>query len=92
LSFKKKRIPHELILKDSEWEQPYEKHRWLLWSVAALLCAGLLSFVVVLSLFNPLLDSPSTAGSPTEMRIEDESSTRIVVPLNRQAASQDATN
>lgn len=71
VSFKKKRIPHELILKESEWEQPYEKNRWLVWSIAALICAGLVSLIIVLSLFPEINDDPSTSISiPGEVRTQ----------------------
>jgi hypothetical protein len=76
VSFKKKRIPHELILKGSEWEQPYEKNRWLLWSIAALICAGLLSLIVVLSLFPKINDE-----ALTNMTIPGETRTQVTVPI-----------
>jgi len=77
VSFKKKRIPNELILGKSEWEQPYEKNRWLLWSIAALLCVGLLSLIVVLSL------APSVTGDPvTSVKVVGETTTQIPVSVD----------
>ena len=62
MSFKRKRIPHELIIRDSKWEQPYERNRWLLWSIAALLFAGVLSFTIILSMFPEVSDDASIVG------------------------------
>ena len=63
MSFKRKRIPHELIIRDSKWEQPYESNRWLLWSIAALLFAGVLSFMIILSMFPGTSDDASICSS-----------------------------
>jgi len=88
VSFKKKRIPHELIIRESEWEQPYEKNRWLLWSIAALLCAGVLSLIVVLSLFPGFGEAnngsnPSSVQEATDGSGRARTETRIVVPIDR---------
>lgn len=90
MSFKRKRIPHELIIRDSKWEQPYESNRWLLWSIAALLVAGLLSFMIILSMFPETSDDASIVVRPTGINFEGaeqfaddlKGETRIVLPIN----------
>ena len=89
MSFKKKRIPHELIIRDLKWAQPYERNRWLLWSITALLCVGMLSFIVVLSMFPRKSDDVSILSLPTDVNFEGaekvadgiKRETRIVLPM-----------
>ena len=89
MSFKRKRIPHELIIRDSKWEQPYESNRWLLWSIAALLFAGVLSFMIILSMFPGTSDDAAIVVRPTDVNFESEEQltdgikgeTRIVLPI-----------
>ena len=89
MSFKRKRIPHELIIRDSKWEQPYESNRWLLWSIAALLFAGVLSFMIILSMFPGTSDDASIVVRPTDVNFEGaeqfadgiKGETRIVLPI-----------
>ncbi len=89
MTFKRKRIPHELIIRDLQWEQPYEKHRWLLWSIAALLGAGILSFIIILSMFPGMSDDASIDSRPTDINFEGaepvasgiQTETRIVLPI-----------
>ena len=89
MSFKRKRIPHELIIRDSKWEQPYESNRWLLWSIAALLFAGVLSFMIILSMFPGTSDDASIVVRPTDVNFESaeqltdgiKGETRIVLPI-----------
>ena len=89
MSFKRKRIPHELIIRDSKWEQPYERNRWLLWSIAALLFAGVLSFTIILSMFPEVSDDASIVGRPIGINFEGveqfaddtKGETRIVLPI-----------
>jgi anti-sigma factor RsiW len=89
VSFKRKRIPHELIIRDAKWEQPYERNRWLLWSIAALLFAGVLSFMIILSMFPGMSDDGSIVVRPTDVNFESaeqfadgiKGETRIVLPI-----------
>ena len=46
MSFKTKKIPEHLIIRDSTWERPKKRGRWILWLLGPLFYFALLAFTI----------------------------------------------